>query len=50
MARYGALRTWAEELGMKEAVKLLDQTLLEERSTDQLLTKLAEAKVNRMAA
>ena len=50
MARYGALRTWAEELGMKDAAKLLEQTLLEERSTDQLLTKLAEAKVNLKAA
>ena len=50
MARYGALRTWAEELGMKEAAKLLEQTLLEERSTDQLLTKLAEGKVNLKAA
>ena len=50
MARYGALRTWAEELGMKEAAKLLEQTLLEERGADQLLTKLAQAKVNLKAA
>jgi ferritin-like metal-binding protein YciE len=50
MARYGALRTWAEELGMKDAAKLLEQTLLEERSTDQLLTKLAEGKANLKAA
>lgn len=50
MARYGALRTWAEELGMKDAAKLLEQTLLEERSTDQLLTKLAEGKANLRAA
>ena len=50
MARYGALRTWAEELGMGEAAKLLETTLLEERSTDQALTKLAEAKVNQKAA
>jgi ferritin-like metal-binding protein YciE len=50
MARYGALRTWAEELGMKDAAKLLEETLLEERGTDQLLTKLAEAKVNLKAA
>lgn len=50
MARYGALRTWAEELGMGEAAKLLETTLLEERSTDQALTKLAEAKVNLKAA
>jgi ferritin-like metal-binding protein YciE len=50
MARYGALRTWADQLGMKEAAGLLEQTLLEERSTDQLLTKLAEAKINLKAA
>jgi ferritin-like metal-binding protein YciE len=50
IARYGALRAWAEELGMKEAAKLLEQTLLEERTTDQLLTKLAQAKVNLKAA
>lgn len=50
IARYGALKAWAEELGMKEAAKLLEQTLLEERSADQLLTKLAEAKVNLKAA
>ncbi len=50
MARYGALKTWAEELGMKEAAKLLEQTLLEERGADQLLTKLAQVKVNLKAA
>jgi ferritin-like metal-binding protein YciE len=50
MARYGALRTWAEELGMREAAKLLEQTLLEERTADQLLSKLAESKANLNAA
>lgn len=50
MARYGALRTWAEELGMNDAAKLLEKTLLEERSTDQALTRLAESKINLKAA
>ncbi len=50
MSRYGALRTWAQELGMAEAAKLLEQTLLEERETDQLLSKLAETKLNLKAA
>ena len=50
MARYEGLRTWAEELDMKEAAKLLDLTLLEERSADQLLTQIAQAKVNMKAA
>ncbi len=50
MARYGALKNWATQLGMKEAARLLDQTLQEEKKTDALLTKLAEAQVNRKAA
>jgi ferritin-like metal-binding protein YciE len=50
IARYGTLRTWADELGMKDAAKLLDQTLQEEIKTDQLLTKLATSAVNRKAA
>lgn len=43
MARYGTLSTWALQLGYQEAAKLLEATLLEERATDQSLTKLAEA-------
>jgi ferritin-like metal-binding protein YciE len=50
IARYGTLRTWAEQLGMTEAVPLLEATLKEEIATDQKLTKLAEADVNRKAA
>ncbi len=50
ITRYGSLKTWAEELGMRDAVKLLDQTLQEEKKTDQLLTQLAEARVNTKAA
>jgi ferritin-like metal-binding protein YciE len=49
MARYGTLRTWAAELGMKNAAKLLETTLREEQATDQTLTKLAEAEVNQHA-
>ncbi len=41
IARYGALKTWAGELGLHDAVKLLDETLQEEIKTDQILTKLA---------
>lgn len=43
MARYGTLRTWARQLGHADAAKLFETTLLEERATDQALTKLAEA-------
>ncbi|AKR54249.1 YciE/YciF family protein [Youhaiella tibetensis] len=50
ITRYGTLKTWADELGMKDAVKLLDATLQEEVETDQKLTKLAMSKVNLKAA
>ena len=50
ITRYGSLKTWAEELGLQDAVKLLDQNLQEEKKTDQLLTQLAEARVNTKAA
>jgi len=49
IARYGTLKTWAEELGLKQAVKLLQATLAEEKKTDETLTKLAESEVNQHA-
>jgi ferritin-like metal-binding protein YciE len=50
ISRYGTLKTWAEQLGMKDAAKLLDQTLAEEKKTDEALTRLATASVNAKAA
>jgi ferritin-like metal-binding protein YciE len=50
IARYGTLKQWAQQLGMKDAVRLLDQTLQEEKKTDEKLTSLAEAAVNLAAA
>jgi ferritin-like metal-binding protein YciE len=50
ITRYGSLKSWASELGMDEAAKLLEQTLEEEKKTDQLLTRLAEERVNAQAA
>ncbi len=50
MSRYGALKTWATQLGFKDAAALLDQTLQEEKKTDALLTRLAEQTINRKAA
>jgi ferritin-like metal-binding protein YciE len=50
IARYGTLKTWARELGMDDAAKLLDETLQEEIKTDKLLSKLATSTVNRKAA
>jgi ferritin-like metal-binding protein YciE len=46
MSRYGTLRTWAEKLGMLDAVALLEATLKEEKATDAALTTLAESVVN----
>ena len=43
------LKTWAGELGMDKAVKLLDATLAEEKKTDEALTELAETLVNQEA-
>jgi len=50
IARYGTMIAWAEQLGMKEAVPLLQQTLEQEYNADQTLTKIAESSLNRQAA
>jgi len=50
MSRYGALKTWATQLGLKNAVGLLDETLQGEKETDALLSGLAESSVNQEAA
>jgi len=50
ISRYGTLKTWAATLGHKDAVKLLDETLSEEKKTDSDLTKLAASVVNAEAA
>jgi ferritin-like metal-binding protein YciE len=42
IARYGTLKTWAGELGFNQSAKLLEETLAEEKETDQTLTELAE--------
>jgi ferritin-like metal-binding protein YciE len=49
ITRYGTLKRWAMELGLKETVALLDKTLKEESKTDEDLTKLAEASANARA-
>ncbi len=49
IARYGTLKTWAEELGLNDALQLLDETLEEEKATDEALTELAESVVNQEA-
>lgn len=49
IARYGTLKAWAKQLGLKDAVGLLEQTLAEEEKTDQLLTKLGVGSINKTA-
>jgi ferritin-like metal-binding protein YciE len=49
ITRYGTLKRWAEVLGMKDAAKLLDETLKEEIATDEALTKLADKDANKKA-
>jgi len=49
ISRYGTLRAWAEELGLEDAAKLLEETLKEEEATDEALTELAETAVNSAA-
>ena len=46
ISRYGTLKAWAEKLGMTEAAELLEETLEEEKATDEALTEIAEQVVN----
>jgi ferritin-like metal-binding protein YciE len=50
ISRYGTLKAWASQLGMKDVVRLLDETLQQEKKTDVALTSLAEGAVNVQAA
>jgi ferritin-like metal-binding protein YciE len=50
ITRYGTLATWARELGRDDCARLLHQTLDEEKRTDEKLTGIAEARINRRAA
>jgi ferritin-like metal-binding protein YciE len=50
IARYGTLKTWAQQLGKQDVARLLDATLKEELATDKKLSQLAETNVNLKAA
>jgi len=50
IAGYGTVSTWADQLSLTEAKRLLGQTLQEEKQADQLLTQLAERQVNLQSA
>jgi ferritin-like metal-binding protein YciE len=49
IARYGTLIAWAGQLGMNDAVSLLQATLKEESATDEALNALGEGGVNERA-
>jgi ferritin-like metal-binding protein YciE len=49
ISRYGTLKTWANELGYNDAIKMLDATLNEEKNTDSTLSQIAESEVNQHA-
>ena len=50
ITRYGTLLAWAKQLGLAEAEGLLEETLVEEENTDELLSELAEDAINPEAA
>jgi ferritin-like metal-binding protein YciE len=47
---YGTLLAWAKQLGLSEAEGLIQETLIEEENTDQILSELAEDAINPAAA
>lgn len=49
IATYGSLCAWAEQLGLEEALPLLEETLQEEKQTDLNLTDLAVTILNLQA-
>ena len=49
MARYGTLVAWAKASGLNDAVKILQQTLDEEKKADTLLNKIANSTLNKQA-
>ena len=50
MAAYGTLVAWARAMGHTEAADLLQETLDEEKATDEKLTTIAEGGINQEAA
>jgi ferritin-like metal-binding protein YciE len=50
ITRYGTLLAWAKQLGLAEAEGLIQETLIEEENTDQILSELAEDAINPAAA
>ena len=49
ISRYGTLIAWAKELGLDDAISLLEETLEEEEATDEALTEIAKTAINQQA-
>ncbi len=50
IAAYGTARTLAQQAGQNQVADLLEQTLTEEKATDEKLTKIATGGINQQAA
>ena len=50
ITRYGTLIAWAKELGRPDCASVLQKNLDEEKMTDDKLSKMAMARVNKKAA
>lgn len=50
IAAYGTLKTFAANMGHNDVVKLLNETLENEKATDVALTKIAESYINKEAS
>lgn len=50
ITRYGTMVAWANELGRKDAARLLQANLDQEYAADRKLSELAEKRLNREAA
>lgn len=49
ITRYGTLREWARELGRMDAARILSELLDQEYAADEMLTKIAEDRANKIA-
>jgi ferritin-like metal-binding protein YciE len=50
ISRYGTLIAWAKQIGLSDAVNLLEQNLDEEKNADKILNQIALNNVNQKAA
>lgn len=50
ISAYGTIRTFANQLGYKKVASLAEETLNEEKMTDENLTRIAETEINLQAA